>query len=172
MMPRITCALLCGLVYCLNLSYPPELRCSFEVQQNTAIKAIFCQLYICAKCWMKCKSHQRVLFCVLNWALWCGQHDSHPAAWGSKPAWAFLRPATLAINTTLNETRLILHFFKFFNIIIFNNIFLFILFYCIIHLNTMIKTEELYIVEQTEFRYLQLNLWVMTTVVKNVVHDV
>ncbi|KAJ8347515.1 hypothetical protein SKAU_G00261040 [Synaphobranchus kaupii] len=30
----MACALLFGLIYCLNLSYPPELKCSFEVLQK------------------------------------------------------------------------------------------------------------------------------------------
>lgn len=31
------CALLFGLIYCLNLSYPPELKCTYEVLQKIFI---------------------------------------------------------------------------------------------------------------------------------------
>nr|XP_024656744.1 uncharacterized protein LOC112432421 [Maylandia zebra] len=34
----IACALLFGLIYCLNLSYPPELKCTFEVLQKIIMK--------------------------------------------------------------------------------------------------------------------------------------
>uniref|UniRef100_A0A3Q3G694 Uncharacterized protein n=1 Tax=Labrus bergylta TaxID=56723 RepID=A0A3Q3G694_9LABR len=30
----IACALLFGLIYCLNLSYPPDLKCTLEVMQK------------------------------------------------------------------------------------------------------------------------------------------
>ena len=34
----IACALLFGLIYWLNLSYPPELKCAFEVLQKILLK--------------------------------------------------------------------------------------------------------------------------------------
>jgi len=34
----IACALLFGLIYSLNLSYPPELKCTFEVLQQILLK--------------------------------------------------------------------------------------------------------------------------------------
>uniref|UniRef100_A0A3B4FTU5 Uncharacterized protein n=1 Tax=Pundamilia nyererei TaxID=303518 RepID=A0A3B4FTU5_9CICH len=34
----IACALLFGLIYCLNLSYPPELKCTFKVFQKIIMK--------------------------------------------------------------------------------------------------------------------------------------
>ncbi|TKS74064.1 hypothetical protein D9C73_008145 [Collichthys lucidus] len=34
----IACALLFGLIYCLTLSYPPKLKCTFEVLQKIRLK--------------------------------------------------------------------------------------------------------------------------------------
>jgi len=34
----IACVLLFGLINCLNLSYPPELKCTFEVLQKILLK--------------------------------------------------------------------------------------------------------------------------------------
>uniref|UniRef100_A0A665X639 Uncharacterized protein n=1 Tax=Echeneis naucrates TaxID=173247 RepID=A0A665X639_ECHNA len=36
--PAMACALLFGLIYCLNLSYPPELKCTLEVLQKILLK--------------------------------------------------------------------------------------------------------------------------------------
>uniref|UniRef100_A0A665WWX4 Uncharacterized protein n=1 Tax=Echeneis naucrates TaxID=173247 RepID=A0A665WWX4_ECHNA len=36
--PAMACALLFGLIYCLNLSYPPELKSTFKVLQKILLK--------------------------------------------------------------------------------------------------------------------------------------